>query len=228
MSGRSERPPPIDPSAAPEPAAARPRSSVETRRRLLDAALREFAQKGFAGARLREIAGAAGVQQALIHHYFSDKGGLYRAVLDRAIADTAEGGWRILERGREPTPTIEAFVELLVRFSATHADLLAILRLEAASGEGVALDVMRARTKPILDAVEQKLAAWQAAGVFGRHVAAREIIVAVLALTVFPYQEAALLDALWPGTPGARDDEAAIARRCRMVVDVVTRGLLNG
>lgn len=220
---RASSPPPR-PS---EPPAARTRNAAETRRRLLDAAEVEFAQKGFAGARLRDVAATAGVQQALIHHYFGDKGGLYRAVLDRAIADTAEGSWRILEQQREMLPTIEAFVDMLVRFYATHANLLAILRMEAASGAGVALEVMRERTKPILDAVEEKIIEWQAQGVVRQRIAAREIIVAILALTVFPYQEAKLLDALWPGTMDGADDEATIARRRQMIVDVVTRGLLG-
>ncbi len=210
-----------------DPPSTRARSSVETRRRLLDAAELEFAQKGFAGARLRDVAATAGVQQALIHHYFGDKSGLYRAVLDRAIAETAEGGWRILEQQGDVRSTIEAFVELLVRFSATHANLLSILRLEASSGAGGALDVMSERTRPILDAVEAKIIAWQAAGVARPRVAAREIIVATLALTLFPYQEAKLLDALWPGSRERADDEAAITRRRQLVVDVVTRGLLD-
>lgn len=215
------------PSRPSEPPATRTRNAAETRRRLLDAAELEFAQKGFAGARLRDVAAVAGVQQALIHHYFGDKGGLYRAVVDRAIADTAEGGWRILEQERELQTTLEAFVDLLVRFYATHANLLAILRMEAASGDGAALDVMRARTKPILDAVELKIVEWQARGVVRQRVPAREIIVATLALAVFPHQEAKLLEALWPGTLAAPDDEDALARRRRMIVDVVTRGLLG-
>ena len=61
------------------------RTAEATRRRILDAAEQEFAARGFAGARLREIAGAARVQPALIHHYFADKSGLYEAVLDRGL-----------------------------------------------------------------------------------------------------------------------------------------------
>ena len=215
------------PRGASEPPPPRARNAVETKRRLLDAAEIEFAQKGFAGARLRDVATVAGVQQALIHHYFADKSGLYRAVLDRAIAETAEGSWRILEQDQAMLPTIEAFIDMLVRFYATHANLLAILRMEAASGPGIALEIMGERTKPILDAVEVKICAWQEAGIVRRAVTAREIIVAVLALTVFPYQEAPLLEALWPGTKETAANEEGIALRKRMIVDVITRGLLS-
>ena len=63
----------------------RERNAAETKRRILDSAEGEFAAKGFDGARLGNIARAADVQQALIHHYFADKGGLYRDVIGRAL-----------------------------------------------------------------------------------------------------------------------------------------------
>jgi AcrR family transcriptional regulator len=51
-----------------------------TRAALLDAALQEFSEKGFAGARVRDIAERAGVSKDLIAYHFGGKEGLYRAV----------------------------------------------------------------------------------------------------------------------------------------------------
>jgi TetR/AcrR family transcriptional regulator len=76
----------------------RERNAADTKRRLLDAGEAEFAAKGFDGARLANIARAAGVQQALIHHYFADKEGLYREVLARGLGAVTSAGWSILER----------------------------------------------------------------------------------------------------------------------------------
>jgi len=47
---------------------------------LLAAALEEFAAKGFAGARVADIADRAGLNKQLINYYFESKQGLYRAV----------------------------------------------------------------------------------------------------------------------------------------------------
>lgn len=47
---------------------------------LLDAALEEFAAKGFAGARVRDIAKRAGVSKDLVAYHFGGKEGLYLAV----------------------------------------------------------------------------------------------------------------------------------------------------
>lgn len=51
-----------------------------TRAALLDAALEEFAAKGFAGARVRDIASRAGVSKDLVAYHFGGKDGLYLAV----------------------------------------------------------------------------------------------------------------------------------------------------
>jgi AcrR family transcriptional regulator len=54
---------------------------LESRARLLQAALKLFAEKGFAKTSTREIALAAQANIAAISYYFGDKAGLYRAVL---------------------------------------------------------------------------------------------------------------------------------------------------
>jgi TetR/AcrR family transcriptional regulator len=64
---------------APEPAERR-RDPERTRERILEAALAEFAAKGFAGARVDQIAASAGVNKQLVSYYFGGKQGLYRAL----------------------------------------------------------------------------------------------------------------------------------------------------
>jgi AcrR family transcriptional regulator len=59
-----------------------------TRRRLLDAAAREFAEYGIAGARVDRIATAARSNKAQIYHYFTNKDGLFDAVLSELAQDT--------------------------------------------------------------------------------------------------------------------------------------------
>ena len=58
------------------------RDPAATRKKLLTAARREFAQNGLAGARVDEIAARAGVNKQLVYHYFGDKDALYLAVLE--------------------------------------------------------------------------------------------------------------------------------------------------
>ena len=63
------------------------RDPERTRRRILDAALQEFALRGFAGARVNAIARRADANKRMLYHYFTDKEGLFRAVLRHKIGE---------------------------------------------------------------------------------------------------------------------------------------------
>ena len=64
----------------------RERNPERSRIRILDAAFGEFAEKGYAGARVEAIAKRAGLNKQLISHHFGGKEALYRAVLDERFA----------------------------------------------------------------------------------------------------------------------------------------------
>src|SRR5216117_1433986 len=68
----------------------RQRDSERTRARILEAAVEEFSAKGFAGARVSEIAARAGVNQQLIAYYFDSKEGLYKELGRRWRAREAD------------------------------------------------------------------------------------------------------------------------------------------
>ncbi|MGN8247390.1 TetR family transcriptional regulator [Cellulomonas soli] len=80
----------------------------DTRGMILEAARVEFAERGFAAASVRAVARRAGVDPALVRHYFADKGELYAAglipqgtdpeqLVDRLVAGGVDGlGERLL------------------------------------------------------------------------------------------------------------------------------------
>ena len=57
----------------------------DTRAEILRSARSLFAEKGFAGASIRAIAGGAGVDPALVHHYFGSKDDLFMAALELPV-----------------------------------------------------------------------------------------------------------------------------------------------
>jgi TetR/AcrR family transcriptional regulator len=58
-----------------------------TKNLVLNAAEDVFAEKGYGGARIREIAEKVGVTTAMVHYYFDSKENLYKAVLNRILSD---------------------------------------------------------------------------------------------------------------------------------------------
>lgn len=76
----------------------RPGSSADTRLAILESARASFAERGYAGTTIRAVAGAAGVDAALVHHYFGSKDDLFLAALALPVdprvvlAPALEGG----------------------------------------------------------------------------------------------------------------------------------------
>src|ERR1700722_20186604 len=89
--------------------------SAETRGRILDAALSEFAAHGLAGARTEQIAAAAGVNKALIYYYFESKEKLYSAALEMVSGRIRDRSMAVFLRDASPG-------ERLLRAALDHFD----------------------------------------------------------------------------------------------------------
>ena len=87
--GRDRRPAAARAPRRPRPAPERDR---DTEQRILDAAHGVFVRRGTAGARMQEIAAAAGVNQALLHYYFRSKDRLAHTAFERARGTVHAGG----------------------------------------------------------------------------------------------------------------------------------------
>jgi TetR/AcrR family transcriptional repressor of nem operon len=61
-----------------------------SRERIVDAAAAQVAERGAGGVRLDQILEAAGASKSQLYHYFSDKGGLVRAVIARRVGETID------------------------------------------------------------------------------------------------------------------------------------------
>jgi AcrR family transcriptional regulator len=85
----------------------------ETRTEILQAARALFAERGYAGTSIRSVAVTAGVDPALVHHYFGTKDGLFRAALEMPI-DPQSLLDAIVEGGREDAPRrlVETFLRV--------------------------------------------------------------------------------------------------------------------
>ena len=109
--------------------------SPRTRQRILTAARQLFAQQGFHGAAVREIAQRAGTNKALIYYYFRDKDALYRAVLQDSflplLALWEDPAIRTASTAREK---LSRFLEGFIQFHARNEALRKILALEITRG----------------------------------------------------------------------------------------------
>lgn len=85
------------------------RPNVETRRRILEAARRLFAEGGYAGVSMDRVAAASGVKKANLFHYYPSKEALGTAVVEEAAARHAESaGGPFADPGRDPLSAVDA------------------------------------------------------------------------------------------------------------------------
>lgn len=95
---------------------AHPRHAGATRRRILDAALAEFSNHGYGGARVDRIAAAAEVSKPMIYSYYGDKDQLYKAALKEAYVQIRAGEREIDTELMDPEDAVRA----LTRFTMDH------------------------------------------------------------------------------------------------------------
>jgi AcrR family transcriptional regulator len=169
-----------EPRARGRPAAA---SGAEVRGALLQAARRLFLKHGYAKVTARQIAAAAQTTPAMIHYYFTDKDGLFRAMLDEAIQPVLQ----LVESGEGPGE-LEQLVQLQMQLNAANPWIATLIVNEVFAGEGrlrgLFIKQVASRVLPRLIAL---LTRARAAGRLRADVDPRLAALSLLSLNMFPF-----------------------------------------
>jgi AcrR family transcriptional regulator len=108
----------------------RQRDPERTKGAILEAATREFADKGIGGARVDAIAAAAGTNKRMLYHYFEDKEGLYVAVLERAYAKIRAAETRLDLSHRSPVEGLRELTLFTWRYFRENPQFISLLATE--------------------------------------------------------------------------------------------------
>lgn len=154
------------------------RDPRRTQERILAAALKEFADRGFAGARVDVIARRAAINKRMLYHYFGDKEGLFRAVLRLKMAERQ--AWREATP-EEPALSLPLWFDRVCR----DTDWVRLLQWEA----------LQTKTDRVIDETKRRAAAAaavqrvrqrQAHGHLRRELDPRHLFLAMVGLTTYP------------------------------------------
>ncbi|MCI3279074.1 TetR/AcrR family transcriptional regulator [Streptomyces cylindrosporus] len=131
--------------------------SADTRDRILNVAREEFSERGYDKTSVRGIAKAAGVDSALVHHYFGTKEQVFEAAIEVAFAPALNAPEAVAEG------PLDGVGERLTRFifgiwenPTTRTPLLAILR-SAVNNEAAAAVFRRLVASQLLRRVAAQL-----------------------------------------------------------------------
>jgi len=107
----------------------------ERRQQLLDIGRRLFAERGFEGTSIEEIAAQAGVSKPVVYEHFGGKEGLYAVVVDREVERLTTMTTMLFE-GDHSRPKFEAAAVTLLRYIEDNADGFRILVRDSNPGSG--------------------------------------------------------------------------------------------
>ena len=200
------------------------RNPEATRRKLLAAARREFADSGLAGARVDEIATRAGVNKQLVYHYFGDKDALYLAVLEWVYEEIRAQERKLNLTGLPPRQAIRKLIESSFDHLAAHPDFILLLNDENRGGARHVRTSRRleAMHSPLVSMVSKILSEGVRAGVFRKGINPVHLYISIAGLSYFFFSNTPTLSAIF-----GKDLASAAARSARRkhVVDLVLQAL---
>jgi TetR/AcrR family transcriptional regulator len=171
-----------------DPAVAeRQRDADRTRQEILDEATREFADRGFAGGRIDEIAERTRTTKRMIYYYYGGKEQLFVAVLERAYAEIRAAEQRIDVEGLAPADAIRRLAELTFDHQESHPDFSRLVAIENIHrAEHIARhDDFAGQNSPAIELIQRILERGRRDGTFTREIDAVDLHMMISAFCVF-------------------------------------------
>jgi TetR/AcrR family transcriptional regulator, fatty acid metabolism regulator protein len=187
----------------------------EKRKQILDAAIRVFADHGYHGARVSDIAEHAGVAHGLLYHYFASKDDVLRTIFTENWGELI-ARFRAVEAADEPADEkLEGIAKILLRTWRNDPALVTVMVREVARSQQ-----LRDRVDEVGEAfliVERIIEEGQSSGTFRSDLDAR-----LASWLFYGGLEEVLTGWVLRRLPDAEED---VARAERTAIDVALRGM---
>lgn len=195
-----------------------------TRRNIVDVATREFASKGFSGARVDAIAARTKTSKRMIYYYFGGKEGLYLAVLEAAYRSIRSIETTLDLEHQQPEAALAALVAFTFDYQNAHPEFIRLVMNEnILNGVHVARSrTIRQLNNTVIDTLRDLVGRGQAAGVFRRDIDPIGLHMSISALCIFNVANRATFSTIF-----RRDmtSPKALAARRTQVVDIILRSV---
>lgn len=99
---------------------------------ILDSAMKVFTRRGYAAARMEEIAKEAGINRALLHYYYRDKETMFNLIFERRFKDFFAGFFGIFQTEVPFFDKIKNLIDHEISLLIKHPDLARFIIMEIA------------------------------------------------------------------------------------------------
>ena len=202
------------------------RSAADTKARILGAALKEFATRGFAGARVDVIAGVARANKRMLYAYVGNKDALWLATLEAVYSAKRQEERQLATDTLSPEEAMRALIRFNFRYHLEHPEFVALVNNENLMG---ARKLKRSKLvphlySPLLETLTEVLRRGQKAKVFRSGVDPMQLYISIAALGYFYISNIRTLSVIFVSDLSSA---AGMKQREDHVIDVVMSYLGN-
>ena len=189
---------------------------------IIEIATREFADKGFAGARIDDIAEATRTSKRMIYYYFGSKEGLYIRVLEEAYRRIREIEAQLHLDDLSPEGALRKLVGFTVDYQRDNPDFIRLVATENIHrGEYLAQSkVIQDLNVPAIDGLRRVYARGLKTGVFRKGIDPVDLHMSISALSVFNVANRHTFSLIFQSD---FDSPSAIAVRRGNIVEMIMR-----
>ena len=196
------------------------RNAVDTRERILQVAMAEFADKGLDGSRVDEIARAAVVNKYMLYHYFGSKDGLFLAVLERTYENMRKRQDALVLDGLSPQEAMEKLITITFNYFVATPEVISLINTENLHRARHISESSRIRTMyaPLIETIGTILRQGERDGVFRKDVDPVELYISISGLGYFYLSNQWTLGAIFASK---LEGKKRLDSRRRHMIDVI-------
>ncbi|MFN8015382.1 MAG: TetR/AcrR family transcriptional regulator [Acidimicrobiia bacterium] len=176
----------------------------ETKTHILKAALKRFADHGYAGVSLNDIAEDVGIKKPTILHHFSSKEALYRAVILDEFSDWVFLMTDAIGKNLNGWDQVEQLLRAAFTFFEQHPYFVRIARREALDPESLFSTELGIALKPLVEQGSQYLQSEMDAGRLN-YFEPRQLLITGYGASLSYLSDASLVNAVIDGDPLSKD-----------------------
>jgi len=201
----------------------RKRNAAGSRESILQSALIEFSTKGYAGARVDEIAKRAGLSKPLIYEYFGDKDAIYAAALRETYLQIRAGEQTLNMDGLPAEEAIRSLVVFTMDHFRRNPWFISMLNTENLRGGSTIRHMQDANEiqSTLIEKLRNVLDRGHAEGRFRAGIDPVELYIFIASLCYFPISNVHTLRSVFE----CKIDDAWLDRRGQEAADMVVRYL---